>query len=131
MRACMHTCKNASILLPGLFLFTAYVCVHIFKLTYLYTRTLVNYSHTCLLCQHIRPKNWCISFPAPLCFFLSHLWVVAALPLHMHSFAAFALAPSGRATWLLCVSELCVRCVASGAKAQICCMQHVFACVAQ
>ena len=57
-------------------------------------------------------------FPAPLCFFLAHLGIFAASPLQPNSFAACALALSGRATWPLCVSGLCAECVASGAKIQ-------------
>ena len=56
--------------------------------------------------------------PATLCFFLAHLGVFAASPLQPHSFAAYALALSGRATWPLCVSGLRAGCVASGAKTQ-------------
>ena len=69
--ACTYACTHASILPPRLFLFTAYMCVHIFRLAYVYTHTLMNYSHICVLGQHIRPSTLCISFSRPAVFLFS------------------------------------------------------------
>ena len=69
MRACMHACTHASVLLPRLFLvYSVRVYSRIWTCIFVYAY--VSYSHSSVLGQHIRPSTSCISCSRPTVFLL-------------------------------------------------------------